>query len=218
MSPSAAGRGGRHKPPLRYDASRMALTGPRQHMIEASGYVLVGGRSSRFGSAKALHRLDGRALALRVADALSERVGAVTLVGNRELYETTLGIPTIEDRVQGAGPLGGIVAALRHSRQRWCIVAACDMPLVNAALVDKLLRAAGATSVEAIVPQTPDGRLQPLFAAYAKPGLAALERALLQGTRKVTDALDGVKWARLAVDDARLFANINRPSDLSASG
>ncbi|MCY4189157.1 MAG: NTP transferase domain-containing protein, partial [Bryobacterales bacterium] len=73
----------------------MALAGPLQQMIEASGYILVGGRSSRFGSAKGLHRLDGRALALRVADALSERVCAVTLVGNRGLYETALGIPTI---------------------------------------------------------------------------------------------------------------------------
>ncbi len=195
----------------------MASAQAQQQVIEADGYVLVGGRSSRFGSSKALHQLGGRAMALRVADVLSKRVCAVTLVGDPESYGA-LGMPMIEDRIEGAGPLSGIVAALQHSRQRWCIVAACDMPLVNAALVDQLLGAAGVASVDAIVPQTPDGRLQTLFAAYAKSGLAALEHALLQGTRKVTDALECVRWEKLPVDDARSFANINRPSDLPAAG
>lgn len=195
----------------------MALARAQRQAIEATGYVLVGGRSSRFGSSKALHQLGGTAMALRVADVLAKRACAVTLVGDPESYGA-LGMPVIEDRIKGAGPLSGIVAALQHSHQQWCIVAACDMPLVNAAVVDQLLSAAGATSVDAIVPQTPDGRLQPLFAAYAKSGLAALERTLLQGTRKVTDALDSVQWVKLPVDDARSFANVNRPSDLPATG
>ena len=202
---------------LRYDATRMALVQAQRQAIEAAGYVLVGGRSARFGSSKALHQLGGRAMALRVADVLAKRVCAVTLVGNPESY-AALGLPAIEDRIKGAGPLSGIVAALQHSRQRWCIVAACDMPLVNAAVVDQLLSAAGAASVDAIVPQTPDGRLQPLFAAYSKSGLAALEHTLLQGTRKVAIALQCVRWENLPVDDEHSFANINRPSDLPAEG
>lgn len=185
-------------------------------MIDASGYVLVGGQSSRFGSPKALHLLNGRAMALRVAEALASRVTAVTLVGDPDLY-AVLGMPVIADRIKRAGPLAGIVAALHHSPQRWCIVAACDMPFVSAGLVEQLLSAAGAAGVDAIIPQTPDGRLQPLFAAYSKSGLEALEHALLRGTRKLTDALECVHWAQLPVDDARLFANINRPSDLSVA-
>lgn len=156
-------------------------------------------------------------MALQVAEALAGRLRAVTLVGDPDLY-AVLGMPVIADRIERAGPLAGIVAALHHSPQRWCIVAACDMPFVSAGLVDQLLGAAGGDSVDAIVPQTPDGRLQPLFAAYAKSGLAPLEHALLRGTRKVTDALECVSWAKLPVDDARPFANVNRPSDLSATG
>ena len=194
----------------------MASAGSKRQAIEASGYVLVGGQSSRFGSPKALHLLNGRAMALRVAEALADSVRAVTLVGDPDLY-AVLGMPVIADRIECAGPLAGIVAALRHSPQRWCIVAACDMPFVSAGLVDQLLSAAGAASVDAIIPQTPDERLQPLFAAYSRSGLAALEHALLRGTRKVTDALECVSWAKLPVDDARSFANVNRPSDLSVA-
>ena len=156
-------------------------------------------------------------MALRVADALASRVGPITLVGQPDQY-AVLEMPVIADRIERAGPLAGIVAALNHSPQKWCIVAACDMPFVSSGLVDQLLGAAGAASVDAIIPQTPDGRLQPLFAAYAKSGLAPLERALLRGTRKVTDALECVSWAKLPVDDARSFANVNRPSDLAAEG
>lgn len=202
---------------VRYDATRVASAGPEQQTIEASGYVLVGGRSSRFGSPKALHLVDGRAMALSVAEALASRVKAVTLVGDPDQY-AVLGMPVIGDRIERAGPLAGIVAALHHTPQKWCIVAACDMPFVSSGLVDQLLGAAGIASVDAIIPQTPDGRLQPLFAAYAKSGLAPLEHALLHGTRKVTDALECVNWAKLPVDDARSFANVNRPSDLSAAG
>lgn len=156
-------------------------------------------------------------MALRVAEALASRVRAVTLVGDPDQY-AVLGMPVIADRIERSGPLAGIVAALRHTPQKWCIVAACDMPFVSAGVVDQLLGAMATASVDAIIPQTPDGRLQPLFAAYAKSGLAALEHALLHGTRKVTDALECVNWAKLPVDDARSFANVNRPSDLSAAG
>lgn len=156
-------------------------------------------------------------MALRVAEALASRVKAVTLVGDPDQY-AVLGMPVIGDRIERAGPLAGIVAALQHSPQEWCIVAACDMPFVSPGLVDQLLGAAGTASVDAIIPQTPDGRLQPLFAAYAKSGSAPLERTLLRGTRKVTEALECVSWAKLSVDDARSFANVNRPSDLSATG
>ena len=202
---------------VRYDATRVASAGSEQQAIEASGYVLVGGRSSRFGSPKALHLLDGRAMALRVAEALASRVRTVTLVGDPEQY-AVLGMPVIADRIERAGPLAGIVAALHHTPQKWCIVAACDMPFVSAGVVDQLLFAMATASVDAIIPQTPDGRLQPLFAAYAKSGLVAFEHALHRGTRKVADALECVSWTKLPVDDARSFANVNRPSDLSAAG
>lgn len=195
----------------------MALADPRRKAIAASGYVLVGGRSSRFGSPKALHLLAGRAMALRVAEALASRLSPVTLVGDPESY-AELGMPVIKDRIKGAGPLAGIVTALHHTSHHWCVVAACDMPLANSAVIDRLLKAAGARGGDAIVPQTPDGRLQPLFAAYAKSGVGALDEALLQGTRRVTDALERLSWSKLPVDDGRSFTNINRPSDLPADG
>src|SRR5579884_3354907 len=85
---------------------------------DRAGYVLVGGRSSRFGSDKAIFPWQGRPLALRVAEQVLRAAGSVALVGNPEIYKH-LGLPVIPDPVSGAGPLAGLAAALGHSPAEW---------------------------------------------------------------------------------------------------
>ncbi len=185
--------------------------------VDADGYVLVGGRSSRFGSDKAVHKIGGRPMALRAADALRPHVGTVTLVGGT-FNHLELGLPSIPDSVDSAGPLGGIVAALQHARSSLCVVLACDMPHVASAPIETLIRTAVRTGAGAIVPETPDGRLQPLCAVYAKRTASPLARALSEGTRRIAAALQRIDWIRLPVNDARPFANVNRVSDLYLIG
>ena len=99
---------------------------------------------------------------------------------------------------------------------QWCLIAACDMPLVAnaplAALLEKTTRSGG----KAILPRTPDGRVQPLCAVYATAALAPLGEALLSGVRKVTEALEGIDWDTFDVDSPRPFANINRICDMQS--
>lgn len=182
--------------------------------VEATGYILTGGRSSRFGSDKALHPVRGRPMALRVADALSLCARPVIVVGKPSVHGP-LGLPVIEDRIAGFGPLGGIVSALGHASTGWILVAACDMPWLTTEPLRQLLAAAGRTRAMAVLPRTPDGRLQPLCAAYAKAGHGPLATALLAGTLKVTDALRNLDWETLDVPSNRPFANINRRADLA---
>ena len=183
----------------------------------AEGFVLVGGRSSRFGSDKGLFEMEGRAMVLHVADALLEHVTTVTLVGCSAEYKN-LGFPVIPDLLLGAGPLGGIVSALGHASAPRCLVAGCDMPLLANAPLAQLLQEAASTDVEALIPQTPDGRLQPLCAVYAKRASEPLRQALLEGERKIANALDWIRWRALLVDDPMPFFNVNRMSDLKSLG
>lgn len=184
-----------------------------RHALGCAGYVLVGGRSSRFGSNKALFKIGGTPMALRVARELGRFVQPVTLVGDPTTYRS-LGLPTIPDLVFGAGPLGGIVAALEDTSEPWALIAACDLPCLAeaplAAILDRTLRG----KLEAVVPRTPDGRLQPLCAAYAKSALPTLRAALRTGRYKVADALADLPWGEVAAPQALPFLNINRPIDL----
>lgn len=181
---------------------------------ETEAFILVGGRSSRFGSDKALFEIDGRAMVLRVADALRPHVVTVTLVGHSAEYEN-LGLPLIPDLVEGAGPLGGIVSALEHAKAPRCLVVGCDMPLLASAPLALLLKKAASANVDALVPRTPDGRLQPLCAVYAKRAREPLSQALRAGERKITNALARVNWRQFRVNDPTPFSNINRMSDLN---
>lgn len=70
------------------------------------GAVLAGGRSSRFGSDKALAMLDGRTLLDHAWGALAPHCDAVIVVGRGEIADWPR---------PGMGPLGGIAGALEHA-------------------------------------------------------------------------------------------------------
>ena len=121
----------------------------------------------------------------------------------------------IPDRMAGAGPLAGIVTSLEHASAPWILVAACDMPRLSAAPLRSLLEVAVRSNVAAVLPRTPDGHLQPLCAAYSQQALDPLAKALGAGTRKVTEAVSGLAWKTLEMEDGSPFVNINRPRDLA---
>ncbi len=74
--------------------------------MKTLGAVLAGGRSSRFGSDKALAMLDGRTLLDHALTALRPHCDAVIVVGRGDVADW----PRAD-----MGPLGGIAGALIHA-------------------------------------------------------------------------------------------------------
>lgn len=75
------------------------------------GAILAGGRSSRFGSDKALAVLDGRPLIEIVASSLSAQCDALVIVGRKHAA-----FHCIDDRPQpDMGPLAGLAGALAYA-------------------------------------------------------------------------------------------------------
>nr|WP_232328885.1 molybdenum cofactor guanylyltransferase [Sphingomonas horti] len=75
------------------------------------GAVLAGGRSSRFGSDKALACWRGKPLLAHAVDALAGQCDAVVVVGRDDPAFTC--VP--DWPAPGQGPLGGLAGALRHA-------------------------------------------------------------------------------------------------------
>src|SRR5271165_5171522 len=100
-----------------------------------AAFILAGGASSRMGRDKGLLELAGVPLVLRTAQLLEPLVAEVTVVGAGERY-SALGLTTIDDQNGGegerAGPLAGIVTALRATRAPWNLILACDLPYLSA--------------------------------------------------------------------------------------
>jgi molybdopterin-guanine dinucleotide biosynthesis protein A len=167
------------------------------------------------GSDKALLPLRGAPLAHCVAQAVAAAAGSATLVGDPERY-SGLGFPVLPDLFPGEGPLGGILTALRQSEAEWNLIVACDMPEIGGALLSGLLNAAKRSGADALLPVTPEGRPQPLCAAYRRTSLDRFEAVFAAGTRKVTAALDAVRCVRLPTEEVAQFQNVNTPEDWAA--
>ena len=130
---------------------------------DVAGFVLVGGRSSRMGTDKALMKYHGLPLAGYIANELSRVAESVSLVGDRARY-SGIGYPVLGGDYPGGGPVGGIVTALRASGSIWNIVTACDLPGVSAEFFGRLLDRTRRLDVQCVIPVTPDGRAQVLCA------------------------------------------------------
>jgi molybdenum cofactor guanylyltransferase len=95
-----------------------------------STYILAGGQSRRFGQNKALVSIAGEPLIVRLARQLASEGHDVNLVAQKATDYLGYGIPVIEDGVDNAGPLAGVLAALRASSQNgseWCLMSTCDI-------------------------------------------------------------------------------------------
>jgi molybdenum cofactor guanylyltransferase len=166
---------------------------------ELTGVLLVGGASRRFGSPKALARLDGETLAERAWRVLGETCDERIAVGKRS-DALPLPFPVLDDGVDLRAPISGVVAGLRAARTDVCVFLPVDCPLVSAVALRELADAAPAR------PQT-----GPLPGAYLRTALPALEQKLVRGDYTLRD-LD----ATVVELDPRELANVNTPADLTS--
>jgi molybdenum cofactor guanylyltransferase len=130
------------------------------------------------------------------------------------------GRTSVADTVPGAGPLGGIVAALRASPHRLLAVVAVDLPWIDPRLIRMLAASIGDGDVA--VCETARG-IEPLHAVYATSILAAAEAALAGSDRSLRVLIGRSHGVRLSESEWRdagisdhFTRNINTPQDLAA--
>jgi molybdopterin-guanine dinucleotide biosynthesis protein A len=164
------------------------------------------------GRDKAFIEIDGRALALRVADALSA-AGAteVFAVGGDLDRLRAVGLVARPDRVSGEGPLAGIVTALEQTDAELVVVAACDLVSVTPASVSELLGAL-TDDADAVIPRT--DRLEPLMAAYRRRCLDHLRNEFDAGERAPHRAIEGLAVVQVRLTDASALRDADSPGDL----
>jgi hypothetical protein len=98
---------------------------------DVNAVVLVGGKSRRMGRPKQTLIRGGVTLAEIAVAAVQGSVHRVVLAGHGPVPESLGGLELLADIPGPSGPLGGILAAMRHSPEATWIVSACDMPRVR---------------------------------------------------------------------------------------
>jgi molybdopterin-guanine dinucleotide biosynthesis protein A len=170
---------------------------------ELTGVLLVGGRSTRFGSPKALARLDGETLAERAWRLLGETCDERIAVGKRA---DALALPfdVLDDATDVRAPIAGVAAGLRAARHELVVVVPVDTPRLTRAALEQLAAACRDVAVP------PSG---PLPGAYRRSALPALERALAAGRLSLRDAIAELDVAVVDLDPS-LLVNVNTPHDV----
>lgn len=196
-----------------------------------AGVVLAGGYATRFGDRdKAVADLAGVPMIRRTVDRVAAATDAVVVNCRREqvsaLREALAGrddVVLAPDPTPDRGPLAGIatgLAVLDTATVEYAAVVACDMPLVDPALLAYLFdRAAGH---DAALVRTDDGWFQPTQAVYR---IEAMRRACadtLAGSEHpriltALDDLDPVVIEERAVESVasmRSLTDVNTVADL----
>jgi FdhD protein len=174
--------------------------------LEATGILLVGGDSTRFGSPKALARIGGRTLADRAWQLLGESCGRRLAVG-KQADGLELPFEILDDGTEVRAALAGIVAGLQAAETDLCLLVPVDCPALTAHDLRRLVEACD--GFDAAVAQT-----GPLPGAYRRSALPVLERRLAEGRLKLRDALAELSVARVDLP-LETLQNVNSRSDLA---
>lgn len=137
--------------------------------------VLCGGTSRRFGDRdKTRESLAGTTVMDHLLDALPKG-WVVVCVGLERT--TSRRVTWCRESPAGGGPVAGIAAGLGCVGAETCVVVGGDMPFAAAALPDLVDALITQPGLDAVMAVDPDGRRQPLLAAYCSEALrAALPR------------------------------------------
>jgi len=171
--------------------------------MDATGVLLIGGLSRRFGSVKALAPLGSETLAERAWRVLGDAFPLRIAVG-KEADQLGLPFEVLDDGIEVRAPIAGVVAGLRAAQTEIAVFLPVDCPLVAP---DALRELAEACS-DAAVPAT-----GPLPGAYARSALPVLEARLAAGELALDEALPELDTRTVELD-GDLFATINTEREL----
>jgi molybdopterin-guanine dinucleotide biosynthesis protein A len=206
--------------------SRGAASGEAREIDnDATGVVLAGGRSRRFGRDKLAEQIDGRPLlhhaVLRLLEVCERVVVVVAADGDEPDLRSVDGVLVVRDTQPDEGPLRGVAAGLDASDHALVIVVGGDMPDLQPDVLREMLRAARETG--AVVVALSDGgeaRPLPLVVATAR-GRDAVATLLDAGERSLRELLGAVNtvvvdepsWTSLD-PERRTLVDVDEPDDV----
>lgn len=205
------------------------------------GAVLAGGASTRMGSDKAFIEVDGVPMVARAAAALTAAgVTGVLVVGGDGARVGELGLPAVEDRHPGAGPLGGVITALGCLESphlfdctesphlfdcadvEAVVTLPCDVIEPDVAAVRRVIDRLGDPSGDPAGPAGGPDLVVPLgsgapqwtHAAWRRRCLPTLSEAFARGVRALKDAAGLLCTVEVEIPGVGWFEDADRPEDL----
>jgi molybdenum cofactor guanylyltransferase len=187
-----------------------------------SAVVLVGGQARRAnGKEKYFFRYRGQTFIERLVDTLRGIVDEIILVardpGQCERFRELKGVRCIADIRHGIGPIGGLHAGTLAAHGDLIFVSACDMPCIDASVVEYLFTSLG--DHDASIPSWNYDMIEPLHAVYRRDVLLEYLKShdsysLRPLIRSMNTLYVPIEAIRKFDPELKTFTNINKIEDL----
>ncbi|WP_323704085.1 molybdenum cofactor guanylyltransferase MobA [Mammaliicoccus sp. Dog046] len=187
--------------------------------------ILAGGKSSRFGSPKALATIDGEVFYQKIIQTLNqtnlfEKVVISTSEALKHSFEhedVVVDLPEYKDN----GPLAGIYSAMKSYESECYFVIACDTPLITEKAISHLYQFFISRVMEEqldIAGYEADGKKMPTLAFYSHRVESDIKAALDKQALRMKEIYQNTpsQWLNVQVvdDTSNWYQNINYSEDL----
>ena len=184
--------------------------------IPLNGLVLAGGRSSRMGRDKAQLRYHEASQLDRTAALLSSVCDKVYISCRSDQLDcySDSGIPAIADSYLDLGPLGGLLSAQRHAPGAAWLVAACDLPFIDEAVMATLAEVRNPYRF-ATAFAGDEGRPEPLLSIYEPKSRRRLLERHAAGNDSLCSFLMHSRVRLIEPDEPSKLRNVNDPASMA---
>jgi molybdopterin-guanine dinucleotide biosynthesis protein A len=178
------------------------------------GLVLAGGKSVRMGHDKSIIKWHGKEQRYYIADLLEKFCDEVYISCREEqVGEIDSRYKTITDKVDGKGPIVGILSAFETNNNVAWLVVACDLPLIDEATITYLIQNRDTDKVATTYKSPHDGLPEPLITIWEPYGREVLWSYKAEGYNCPRKALINSDTLVLEPLNADALINTNTPEE-----
>ena len=180
-------------------------------MIKANAFILIGGKSERFGSPKWQATINGRSILDRIwnsCDSFEKRY----VIGKEK--PDSISYPFIKDELDIQAPINGLYTAFNNAKTDWILLLSCDLPLIDSKVFKKLWELKN-ENCDALI-SIANEKMQVTCGFYHKRILGKLESEIEKENYSIFKLLDNLNSSYVDFGEDDRFLNMNTPEDHEA--
>jgi molybdopterin-guanine dinucleotide biosynthesis protein A len=178
-------------------------------MIKATAFILIGGKSKRFGSPKWQAIINGQTVLDRIWSA-SDKIENRFVIGKEKPQK--INKPFIQDMLEFNAPINGLYTALKIAKTDWILLLSCDLPLITPKIFEKLWKSK-TDNCDIVIPKA-NNKTQVTCGFYHKRILPKLESEIQKKHYSLYKLLEMIETTFIDFGADDRFINMNTKADL----
>ena len=177
--------------------------------------IMTGGQSKRMGQDKhSLNYRKGKAW-MALKNRMTPWFSNIHFSINPHQTAEFLNESYIVDHFEEIGPIGGIASAFSEFGSDSIVFLACDMPLINIAVIDRLIREHDKNGIATCAKSKSKKQIEPLLSIWNRSALSEINLAIESGSYSLTKLLNRENVNVVEFDD-EVFVNVNTAADFAS--